>query len=159
MHLLAVVCICLHAYQLIIQMRREKAKKVQRELKADKERQRDKLMDKLIHGGQCRDIIRMDARSFLNLCFLLEEKGDLQPTNRIGIHELVASFLYTVGHNEKHRPMAFFFCCGRATISHDFHKVMRALIELEHDFFKQPDESSIPQEVLNNDKFYPYFKV
>ena len=138
---------------------REKADQVQRELKANSDRERDKLMYRLVHGEQCRDIVRMDARSFLNLCFLLEEKCGLRPTRRVGIHELVARFLYTVGHSEKHRPLAFYWWRGRATVSRDFHRVMSAILELEQDFLIQPDGSRIPQEILNNEKFYPYFKV
>ncbi|XP_078155584.1 uncharacterized protein LOC144551490 [Carex rostrata] len=64
---------------------------------------------RLLHSGQCRDIVRMVARSFLNLSSLLEEKGGLRPSRRVRIHELVARFLYAVGHNEKHCPTAFYW--------------------------------------------------
>ncbi|XP_078155578.1 uncharacterized protein LOC144551484 [Carex rostrata] len=100
----------------------------------------------------------MVARSFLNLCSLLEVKGGLRPGRCVGIHELVARFLYMVGHNEKHRPTAFYWWRGRATVSRDFHRVMRAILELEQDFLVQPDGSRTPREIPNNEKFYPYFK-
>ena len=157
--LLVVRYTCQRAYKLILQRLKEKADQVQRDLKANCDHERDKLMYRLVHGGQCRDIIRMDARSFLNLCSMLEEKGGLRPTRRVGIHELVARFLYTVGHNKKHRPLAFHWCRGRATVSRDFHRVMRAILELEQDFLVQPNGSSIPQEIIGNEKFHPYFKV
>ncbi|XP_078174447.1 uncharacterized protein LOC144568093, partial [Carex rostrata] len=156
--MLAAAYICRCAYQLMIQGMREKANQVQRELKADCDLERDKLMYRLLHSGQCRDIVRMDASSFLNLCSLLEEKGGLRPSRRVGIHELVARFLYTVGHNGKHRPTTFYWWRGRAIVSHDFHKVMRAILDLEQDFLVQPDGSRTPEEILNNEKFYPYFK-
>ena len=60
---------------------------------------------------------------------------------------------------KKHRPLAFHWCRGRATVSRDFHRVMRAILELEQDFLVQPNGSSIPQEIIGNEKFHPYFKI
>ncbi|KAJ4758803.1 nuclease [Rhynchospora pubera] len=54
--------------------------------------------------------------------------------------------------------MSFFFHRGRATISHDFHRVINAIIELEATYFKQPDGSTTPSEITNSSRFYPYFK-
>jgi hypothetical protein len=66
----------------MVEVIKKKALKIQHDLKVENECQRDKLMEKLTHNGQCRDIIRMDATSFLNLCFLLEEKGGLRPNKK-----------------------------------------------------------------------------
>lgn len=52
-HMLAIVYFCLHAYQLMIQWMREKENQVHQELKAQSERDRDKLLYRLAHGGRC----------------------------------------------------------------------------------------------------------
>ncbi|KAJ1689132.1 hypothetical protein LUZ63_013287 [Rhynchospora breviuscula] len=158
LHYLALLYFLMHLLWVMFQLANETIKDIERELKVERDRERDKLLYRLIHSGQCRNIVRMDARTFLELCHVLEEKGGLVPTKQVGIHELVARFLYTISHNEKHRPMAFFFERGRATISRDFHKVMNAIIELEEEYLKQPDGSTVPPEIFLNDKFFPYFK-
>ncbi|KAJ4819385.1 nuclease [Rhynchospora pubera] len=158
MYHLFLVYIFMRLCLLMVRVMKDKIKKIERELKAERDHQRDKVLYRLVHSGQCRNIVRMDARSFLNLCFVLEERCGLKPTRQVGIQEMVARFLYTISHNEKHRPTAFFFDRGRATISRDFHKVINAIIELEQEYLKQPDGSMVPREIFLNDKFFPYFK-
>ena len=43
--------------------------------------------------------------------------------------------------------------------SRHFHNILRALLELEDKFIKQPDGSQVPLEIANSSRFYPYFKV
>lgn len=61
--------------------------------------------------------------------------------------------LYLLGHNVTNRELDFFFYRSRETISRHFHNVVRAIIELEDKFFKQPDRSQVPSEIFNNNRF------
>ncbi|XP_059669372.1 uncharacterized protein LOC132314535 [Cornus florida] len=54
--------------------------------------------------------------------------------------------------------MSFFFCRSGETISRHFHSVLKAVISLEGQFLKQPSGLDVPPEILNNDRFHPYFK-
>ena len=55
--------------------------------------------------------------------------------------------------------MHFFFRRSDETISHHFYSVIVAIIELEEIFLKQSNGIEVPKEILNNNRFYPYFKV
>lgn len=124
-----------------------------------RERVRNEIMKQIVGTNRCRDIIRMGPRAFLNLCTLLRDQGGLTPTRHASIEEQVAKFLYIVGHNVRNRVMSFFFRRSGETISRHFHRVLDALINLEEIFLKQPDGTQVPPEILNNHRFYPYFKV
>ena len=45
------------------------------------------------------------------------------------------------------------------TISHHFHTVLKAIIELEEKFLQQPNGSQVPAEILNSSRFFLFFKV
>jgi hypothetical protein len=124
-----------------------------------RERVRNELMKHIIGSDRSYDIIRMSPEAFLNLCTLLRDRGGLTHTRRASIEEQVAKFLYIVGHNVRNRVMSFFFRRSGETVSRHFHRVLDALIEVEGIFLKQPDGTQVPPEILNNNRFYPYFKV
>ncbi|KAJ0097684.1 hypothetical protein Patl1_27645 [Pistacia atlantica] len=44
-------------------------------------------------------------------------------------------------------------------VSHHFHKVLEAIIELEDKYLLQPNGLQVPLEIRNHSRFYPYFKV
>ncbi|XP_057456053.1 uncharacterized protein LOC130747206 [Lotus japonicus] len=119
---------------------------------------RDEIMRQIVGNDRCRDIIRMGPQAFLSLCTILREQGGLRHTRRATIEEQVAKFLYIVGHNVRNRVMSFFFRCSGETVSRHFHRVLQAVIELEEVYLKQPDGTHVPQEILDNHRFNPYFK-
>ncbi|XP_052725419.1 protein ALP1-like [Vigna angularis] len=102
----------------------------------DKDRRRQELMSYLVHTTQCRDIIRMGPEAFINLCDRLRSTGLVKDVIRSTVEEQVARFLYIVGHNVKNRSVAFFFHRSGAT----------------------PSGDEVHPYVLNNSRFYPYFK-
>jgi hypothetical protein len=97
-------------------------------------------------------------QAFLNLCTLLRDHDRLAHTRGASIQEQVAKILHIVGHNVRNRVMSFFFRCSGETVRVHVHRVLDALIELDDTFLKQPDGIQVPLEILNNNKFYLYFK-
>ncbi|XP_059634222.1 uncharacterized protein LOC132276683 isoform X1 [Cornus florida] len=119
---------------------------------------RDKLMNELRVSEKCRNITRMGPEAFQNFCEMLIRDGGLRPTKRARVEEQVAKFLHIISHNVRNRTMSFFFCRSGETISRHFHSVLKAVISLEGQFLKQPSGLDVPPEILNNDRFHPYFK-
>lgn len=130
-----------------------------RQLGFERQLVRDELMCQINTTERCRDIIRMGTEAFKNLCEILKKDGGLQSTQRATIEEQVFVFLHIVSHNVRNRTVSFFLRRSGYTISHHFHRVLRALISLEEQFLRQPTGTSVPSEILNNSRFYPYFKV
>ncbi|XP_054824887.1 protein ALP1-like [Prosopis cineraria] len=93
----------------------------------------------------------------LQLCEKLRNTGIIKDSRNATIEEQVAKFLHVLGHNVRNRTMAFFFSRSRETISRHFH-VLQAIISLEAEYLVQPSGSTIPPEILTNERFYPYFK-
>jgi len=75
------------------------------------------------------------------------------------VEEKVAKFLYIIGNNVKNQSVSFFFHRFRETVSHHFHNVFNGILMLEELFLNQPDGSVVQPQILNNNQFYPYFKV
>ena len=48
---------------------------------------------------------------------------------------------------------------SREIISHHFHNVLKAIIELEGKFLQQPNGSQVLAKILNSSRFFPFFKV
>ncbi|XP_059658461.1 uncharacterized protein LOC132304756 [Cornus florida] len=119
---------------------------------------RDKLMNELRVSEKCRNITRMGPEAFQNFCEMLIRDGGLRPIKRASVEEQVAKFLHIISHNVRNRTVSFFFCRSGETISRHFHSVLKAVISLEGQFLKQPSGLDVPPEILNNDRFHPYFK-
>lgn len=124
----------------------------------DSETIRNQLINRMSVDEKCRDVIRMSPFAFVKLCDLLRQSGHLKDNKNSIIEEQVAKFLYVISHCAKNRLISFFFRRSGETSRH-FHEVLRAIISLEDTFLRQPDGEKIPDEILNNFRFYPYFKV
>ncbi|XP_047147356.1 putative nuclease HARBI1 [Vigna umbellata] len=124
----------------------------------DKDHRREQLMSYLVHTNRCRDIIRMGPEAFINLCERLRTTGLVKDAIRSIVEEQVAQFLHIIGHNVKNRSVAFFFYRSGATVSKHFHNVLDAILSLESEFLTQPSRDEVHPYVLNNNRFYPYFK-
>lgn len=118
-----------------------------------------KFVDEVLNGQneRCLENFRMDKRVFYKLCDILQAKGLLRHTNRIKIEEQLAIFMFIVGHNLRTRAVQELFRYSGETISRHFNNVLNAIMAISLDFF-QPPSSDVPSEVLEDPRFYPYFK-
>ena len=139
--------------------RRKQKNTITRDVRLEGENVRSELMTQITTNDRCRSIIRMSPVAFVGLCDLLVKHGGLKPTICVSIEEQVAKTLYLLAHNVTNREIGFFFYRSGETISRHFHNVVRAIIELEDKFLKQPDGSQVPSEIFNSNRFYLYFKV
>jgi hypothetical protein len=119
-----------------------------------------KFVDEVLSGqsDRCLENFRMDKQAFYKLCDILHSKGLLRHTNRIKIEEQLAIFLFIIGHNLRTRAVQELFRYSGETISRHFNNVLNAIMAISLDFF-QPPGSDIPPEILEDPRFYPYFKV
>ncbi|CAN1316271.1 Protein ALP1-like [Linum perenne] len=99
-------------------------------------------------------LIRMNRLMFSKLCELLVVKGGLVRSNTVDINEMVIMFLYTIAHNEKNRQLSEYLCRSGETISRNIHKVLRAMLKLNHILLKKPEP--IPDN--SNDVKWRHFK-
>ncbi|KAL2333864.1 hypothetical protein Fmac_015077 [Flemingia macrophylla] len=129
-----------------------------RDFISQKERRRYELMSYLIHTEQCRDIIRMRPEVFINLCQRIRANGLVKDAFRSTVEEQVAKFLHIIGHNVKNRSVSFFFHRPGETVSRHFHNVLNVIILLEGELLVQPSGRHVHPYILNNTRFYPYFK-
>jgi len=129
------------------------------EFQLQKKRPRQELMEYLVQIEQFRDIIHMGPQAFLELCQRIRGTGLVKDAYRSTVEEQVAKFLHIIGHNVKNRSLSFFFHRSRETVSRHFHNVLSAILRLEGKFLIQPNGTVVEPHILNNNRFYLYFKV
>lgn len=112
----------------------------------------------MTNSVMCRGMTRMGPEAFYEFCGLLVNHCGLQSTKWVHVEEQVVIFLYILGHATTNREVQRVFGRSGPIISRHFHNVLRAVIELEDLFMKQPDGLSTPAEIHDNPKLYPYFK-
>ena len=119
-----------------------------------------KFVDEVLKGPneRCHENFRMDKPVFYKLCDILQAKGLLRHTNRIKIEEQLAIFMFIIGHNLRTRAVQELFRYSGETISRHFNNVLNAIMAISLEFF-QPPSTNIPSEILEDPRFYPYFKV
>jgi len=110
------------------------------------------------HGDFCREMLRMDKHVFHKLCDILRQRAMLRDTAGVMIEEQLAIFLNVIGHNERNRVIQERFQHSGETISRHFNNVLKAIKSLSREVL-QPPQLKTPPEILNNARFYPYFKV
>ncbi|KAI3994455.1 hypothetical protein MKX01_012712 [Papaver californicum] len=118
-------------------------------------------MQEILHGHprRCYEQYRMEKFVFLRLSHILRERELLHDSRWITIEEQLAIFLLTIGHNEHNRMLQERFQHSGETISRYFNEVLGAIMELSKELIKAPYFSETPVEILNNTKYYPWFKV
>ncbi|KAL3521071.1 hypothetical protein ACH5RR_019220 [Cinchona calisaya] len=109
-------------------------------------------------SGNLNKVIRMGPETFKQLCELLQTNGGLQPTQKATIEEQVVKFLHILSLPATNGAVSYFYRHSGETISRHFHRVLRAVITLEDQFLRQPTGEQIPPEILDSDRFSPYFK-
>nr|XP_016460117.1 PREDICTED: uncharacterized protein LOC107783641 [Nicotiana tabacum] len=105
----------------------------------------------------CREMLRMDKHVFHKLCNILRQRGMLRDTPGVMIEEQLAIFLNIVGHNERNRVIQERYQHSGETISRHFNNVLRAVKSLSREFLQLPPVS-IPLQILESNRFYPYFE-
>ncbi|KAH1043475.1 hypothetical protein GYH30_025352 [Glycine max] len=118
-----------------------------------------KFIDEVLNGQNecCLDNFRMDKHVFYKLCDILQAKGLLRHTNRIKIEEQLGIFMFIIGHNLRTRAVQELFRYSGETISRHFNNVLNAIMSISLDLF-QPPGSGVPSEIIEDPRFYPYFK-
>ncbi|KAM3283547.1 hypothetical protein P3S67_027192 [Capsicum chacoense] len=105
----------------------------------------------------CREMLRMDKHVFHKLCNILRERGMLRDTSGVMIEEQLAIFLNIVGHNERNRVIQERYQHSGETISRHFNNVLKAIKSLSREFLQLPPVST-PLQILESNRFYPYFE-
>ncbi|XLT41782.1 hypothetical protein HN873_073074 [Arachis hypogaea] len=150
-------CVAVHQLYLLELISQHRTRQINDD-KLERELRRTQLMTQLLESEKCRYVIRMGPEAFRQLCQKLRGTGRVKDSTRSTVEEQVAKFLHIIGHNVKTRTMSFFFHRSEKTISRHFHNVLHAILSLEGDFFRQPSGEEVPYEILNNSRFYPFFK-
>ncbi|KAI3864288.1 hypothetical protein MKX03_006121 [Papaver bracteatum] len=97
------------------------------------------------HDARCQDSFRMEKHDLL------------RHSNGVRVEEKVAIFMLAIGHNERNRILQERFQHSGETISRHFNAVLDAIVALAYDFLL-PAGDDTPSEILENPRFYPYFK-
>ena len=149
------------AYAAILVSVYHRSNYLERSISNEGDYERHALMERLtlMDNEDCYNQLRMGNDAFVRLVNIIRGTGRLKNNAHSNVEEQVAKFLHIVGHNLRNRTMKFYFKRSSETISCHFHQVLRAIISLDDVFLKQPDGLKCPQEIKDNTKFWPYFKV
>ena len=122
--------------------------------------QRDFYIDSILNRGDrhCVEQIRMKPIVFYRLCDVLTSRNLLRSTQNVSIREQVIVFLQIVGQNQRFRFISGIYYRSVETIHRYFRIVLKAVLKLYKHLIKDPGDT-VPAEILNNRRFYPYFKV
>ena len=154
------VAMCV-AYAAILILGYHHSNYLERSISNERDYEQHALMERLtlMDNEDCHSQLHMGNDAFTRLVNILRGRGRLRNSAHSDVEEQVAKFLHIVGHNLRNRTMKFYFKRSSETISRHFHQVLRAIIYLDDVFLKQPDGLKCPQEIKDNTKFWPYFKV
>jgi hypothetical protein len=93
-----------------------------------------------------------------NLCDVLTSHDPLRSTQNVSIREQVIVFLQIVGQNQRFRFISGIYYRSVKTIHRYFRIVSKAVLKLHKHLIKDLGDI-VPAEIMNNRRFYPYFKV
>ncbi|KAH7851129.1 hypothetical protein Vadar_007664 [Vaccinium darrowii] len=111
------------------------------------------------HPQTIKDLLRVNQHTFRTLVDLLVAKGQLKWDHmRLLVEESLAIFLYICGQSEQHRVAAHWFQHSTDTISRHFKVMRRALCSVAPFVIRPPDLEVTPPEILNDGRYYPWFK-
>ncbi|KAJ6841877.1 uncharacterized protein M6B38_304435 [Iris pallida] len=102
----------------------------------------------------CIENIRMDRRTFHNLCHMVRETGRLEPTKNMTIEEQLAIFLHILAHDVKNRIIQRQLMRSGETVSRVVNKVLLSLLRCQALLLKRPEP--IPEN--STDDHWKYFK-
>ncbi|XP_058209917.1 uncharacterized protein LOC131322574 [Rhododendron vialii] len=111
------------------------------------------------HQDTIQDVLRVDAPTFRSLVAELVLRGNLKWDHmHLSVEESLATFLYICGQSGRHRTVADRFQHSTDTICRHFKYMRRALCTLAPFIIRPPDLNVTPPEIINDQRFYPWFK-
>lgn len=103
-------------------------------------------------------VTRMDKPTFVSFVTFLREHGDLENSMFICSGQKLMIFLHTLT-NFSNRQTAERFQHSGSTISTIIHQVAESILKCRSSIFKPVKANSpIPTQILQNPKFFPFFK-
>jgi len=122
--------------------------------------QREFYIDSILNRGDrhCVEQIRMKPVVLYRLCDVITSHDLLRATQNVSIREQIIVFLQIVGQNQRFRFISGVYYRSVETIHRYFRIVLKAILNLYKHLIKDP-EDTVPTEIMNNQRFYPYFKV
>lgn len=92
-------------------------------------------VQQLMHGSdqQCYDILRMNQRTFEDLCRMLSTRYGLRETDNLYLEESVAMFLEAVGQDKTKRVLADRYQRSLDTIHRKLDEVLSVLLKFAAD--------------------------
>ncbi|XP_023741115.1 uncharacterized protein LOC111889213 [Lactuca sativa] len=112
------------------------------------------------HESRCYQLFRLEVPVFNMLCRDLVAHYGLKKSRRVFIQESLGIFLLYLAHGCGNRLVQELFNHSGETILRHFHKVLDVVVNLSKDIIK-PNANyneTIPEHILNNPRYYPYFK-
>jgi hypothetical protein len=122
--------------------------------------QREFYIDSILNRGDryCVEQICMKPVVLYRLCDVLTSRNLLRSTQNVSIREQVIVFLQIVGQNQRFRVISGIYYKSVETIHRYFRIVLKAILKL-YKYLIKDLEDTVPAEIMNNRRFYPYFKV
>ena len=133
---------------------------VQVRKKKRQERSRIEHIERIYNGfsDSCVNYIRMRSGAFVKLVSIMRNNRLLKDSRNISVEEQFIMTLNILGHKSKNRIVRSHFIRSGETVSRYFNKVLQAIICLRGRYMRQAINDT-PQEIVNNQLYYPYFKV
>ena len=106
-------------------------------------------------------MFRMDKHILINLCRDLERNYGLTPSRRMIVLEEVGIFLYVLSLGASNRQFQECLQHSGETVSRNFYEVLKTMMRCSIDLIKPKDPtfSTIPSEILNDERYMPHLKV
>jgi hypothetical protein len=122
--------------------------------------QREFYMDSILNRGDrhCVEQICMKPIVLYKLCDVLTSHDLLRSTQNVSIREQVIVFSQIVGQNQRFCFISGIYYRSVETIHRYFRIVLKAVLKLYKHLIKDPGDT-VPAEIMNNQRFYPYFKI
>ncbi|CAI9269988.1 unnamed protein product [Lactuca saligna] len=113
------------------------------------------------HESRCYKLFRLEVPVFNMLCRDLVAHYGLKKSRRVSIEESLGIFLLYLAHGCGNRLVQEFFNHSGEIVHRHFHKVLDVVVNLSKDIIKPKANynEAIPEHILNNPRYYPYFKV
>jgi hypothetical protein len=110
------------------------------------------------HPGRFLENCRLEKDTFILLKQQLVSVGHLKASRFVSSDQQLLIFLWICGHNASVRQAQERFQHSGETISRYFRQTLKEICGLAGTFIKLPDGTTIPPEIMNNRKFFPYFE-
>ncbi|KAL2935131.1 hypothetical protein RDABS01_018249 [Bienertia sinuspersici] len=113
------------------------------------------------HETRCFNALRMYPSLFVQLCTDLENRYGLRSSVRMSIIEKVGIFVYVLAHGAPNKATQERFQHSGEIVIRVFKEVLYAMDGLSRDIIvpRDPDFKEIPQQLANDTRYMPYFKV